>query len=59
MNIRHEKVYDQLKEIAPTVMLNDDMNYVNWKGRFQQLGEWFSKEDVVTQWLEDYEQEIV
>ena len=43
MNIRHEKVYDQLKEIAPTVMLNDDMNYVNWKGRFQQLGEWFSK----------------
>ena len=39
MNIRHEKVYDQLKEIAPTVMLDDDMNYVNWKGRFQQLGE--------------------
>ena len=55
MNIRHEKVYDQLKEIAPTVMLNDDMNYVNWKGRFQQLGEWFGKEDVVTQWLEDYD----
>ena len=54
MNIRHEKVYDQLKEIAPTVMLDDDMNYVNWKGRFQQLGEWFGKEDIVTQWLEDY-----
>ena len=56
MNIRHEKVYDQLKEIAPTVMLNDDINYVNWKGRFQQLGEWFGKEDVVTQWLEDYDE---
>ena len=55
MNIRHEKVYDQLKEIAPTVMLDDDMNYVNWKGRFQQLGEWFGKEDIVTQWLEDYD----
>ena len=55
MNIRHEKVYDQLKEIAPTVMLNDDINYVNWKGRFQQLGEWFGKEDIVTQWLEDYD----
>ena len=55
MNIRHEKVYDQLKEIAPTVMLDDDMNYVNWKGRFQQLGEWFGKEEIVTQWLEDYD----
>lgn len=55
MNIRHEKVYDQLKEIAPTVMLDDDMNYVNWKGRFQQLSEWFGKEDIVTQWLEDYD----
>ena len=55
MNIRHEKVYDQLKEIAPTVMLNDDINYVNWKGRFQQLGEWFGKEEIVTQWLEDYD----
>lgn len=55
MNIRHEKVYDQLKEIAPTVMLDDDMNYVNWKGRFQQLGEWFGKEDVVEDWLADYE----
>ena len=55
MNIRHEKVYDQLKEIAPTVMLDDDMNYVNWRGRFLQLGEWFGKEDIVTQWLEDYD----
>ena len=55
MNIRHEKVYDQLKEIAPTVMLNDDINYVNWKGRFQQLGEWFCKAEIVTLWLEDYD----
>ena len=36
-------------------MLDDDMNYVNWKGRFQQLGEWFGKEDVVEDWLADYE----
>lgn len=55
MNIRHDKVYDQLKEIAPTAMIDDDINYVNWKGRFQQLGEWFDKEDVVHQWLEDYD----
>jgi iron complex transport system substrate-binding protein len=38
MNIRHEKVYEQLKAIAPTVMLTDDINFVNWRGRFQQLG---------------------
>ena len=55
MNIRHEKVYEQLKAIAPTVMIDDDINYVNWRGRFEQLGEWFGKEDVVTNWLDDYD----
>jgi len=55
MNIRHDKVYEQLKGIAPTVMINDDISYVNWRGRFQQLGQWFGKEDVVTQWLADYD----
>lgn len=56
MNIRHEKVYEQLKAIAPTVMLNDDINYVNWRGRFQQLGQWFGKEDVATDWLRAYDE---
>ncbi|WP_313129609.1 ABC transporter substrate-binding protein [Anaerocolumna sp.] len=55
MNIRHEKVYEQLQGIAPTVMLDDDINFVNWRGRFQQLGEWFGKEDIVSKWLEDYD----
>lgn len=55
MNIRHEKVYEQLKAIAPTVMINDDINYVNWRGRFQQLGGWFGKEDKVAEWLEAYD----
>lgn len=55
MNIRHEKVYEQLKAIAPTVMINDDINYVNWRGRFQQLGEWFGKEDKVSKWLRAYD----
>jgi iron complex transport system substrate-binding protein len=53
MNIRHEKVYEQLKQIAPAVMVSDDMSFVNWKGRFRQLGEWFGKEAVVTKWLDD------
>jgi iron complex transport system substrate-binding protein len=55
MNIRHEKVYEQLKAIAPTVMLNDDMNFVNWRGRFRQLGEWFGREAIVSRWLGDYD----
>jgi iron complex transport system substrate-binding protein len=55
MNIRHEKVYDQLQAIAPTVMIDDDINYVNWRGRFEQLGEWFNKEEVVSKWLEEYD----
>lgn len=55
MNIRHEKVYEQLKGIAPTVMLSDDVSYVNWRGRFEQLGTWFGKEEAVTQWLADYD----
>lgn len=54
MNIRHEKVYEQLKAIAPTAMVSDDINFVNWRGRFRQLGEWFGKEDAVSKWLEDY-----
>ncbi len=55
MNIRHEKVYEQLKTIAPTVMLDDDINFVDWRGRFQQLGQWFGKEAIVAEWLADYD----
>lgn len=39
MNVRHDKVYEQLKSITPTVMIEDDVSYVNWRGRFQQLGQ--------------------
>lgn len=55
MNIRHEKVYEQLKQIAPTVMISDDINYVDWRGRFEQLAEWFGKEDIVTEWLKEFD----
>ena len=55
MNIRHDKVYEQLKKIAPTVMIDDDISYVNWRSRFKQLGQWFGKEDKVKKWLADYD----
>lgn len=35
-------------------MLSDDITFVNWKGRFRQLGEWFGKEEMVTKWLDDF-----
>ena len=41
--------------IAPTVMIDDDISYVNWRGRFQQLGQWFDKEAAVEKWLADYD----
>lgn len=55
MNIRHEKVYEQLKAIAPTVMLTDDITFVNWRGRFRQLGQWFGKDNIAAKWLADYD----
>lgn len=56
MNIRHEKVYEQLKAISPTLMLSDDISFVNWRGRFQQLGEWFGKKKIVDKWIENYDE---
>lgn len=56
MNIRHEQVYDQLAQIAPTVMLDDDINYVNWRDRFGQLGAWFDKTDIADKWLAELDQ---
>lgn len=55
MNMYSEKIYEQLKEIAPTVMLTDDYNYVNWRDRFLELGEWFNKREIAQQWLADYD----
>ena len=55
MNIRHDKVYEQLKAIAPTVMIDDDINFVNWRGRLTQLSEWFGKEDIADEWLKAYD----
>lgn len=59
MNIRHDKIYEQLQNIAPTVMIDDNISYVNWRGRFQQLGQWFHKEADVEKWLADYDANAV
>ena len=48
-----EKMYDQLSEIAPTVMIQ--LEALNWKDDVKAFAKVFNKEDVANKWLEDYE----
>ena len=48
-----EKMYDQLSEIAPTVMVK--LEALNWKDDVKSLGKLFNKEDVANKWIEEYE----
>ena len=48
-----EKMYDQLKEIAPTVMI--ELAQINWKDDVEAFAKLMNKEDVANQWLEAYE----
>jgi iron complex transport system substrate-binding protein len=48
-----EKMYDQLSEIAPTVMIQSEA--LNWKDDIKSLAKVFNKEDIANTWLENYE----
>ena len=48
-----EKMYDQLSEIAPTVMIQ--LEALNWKDDVKAFAKVFNKEDVANKWLADYE----
>lgn len=48
-----EKMYDQLSEIAPTVMIQ--LEALNWKDDVKAFAKVFNKEDVANNWLADYE----
>ena len=48
-----EKMYDQLSEIAPTVMIQ--LEALNWKDDVRAFAKVFDKEDVANKWLENYE----
>ncbi len=48
-----EKMYDQLSEIAPTVMIQ--LEALNWKDDVKAFAKVFNKEDVADKWLADYE----
>lgn len=49
-----EKMYDQLSEIAPTVMIQ--LEALNWKDDVKAFAKVFNKEDVANKWLADYEE---
>ena len=48
-----EKMYDQLSEIAPTVMIQ--LEALNWKDNVKALAKVFDKEDVANEWIDNYE----
>jgi iron complex transport system substrate-binding protein len=48
-----EKMYDQLKEIAPTVMIK--LEALNWKEDIKTFAKTFNKEEAANTWIENYE----
>lgn len=52
MSPRQEKIYDQLKEIAPVVMLEDKSN--DWSGKFKDIANLFGQEEEAQKWLDNY-----
>ena len=49
---RQEKIYDQLKEIAPVVMLEDRSN--DWEAKLKDVAALFGQEKEAQNWLDDY-----
>lgn len=48
-----EKMYEQLSEIAPTVMIKS--NSLNWKDDVKTMAKLFNKEKAANAWLENYD----
>ena len=54
MSQRQEKIYDQLKEIAPVVMIKDYAN--DWRQKLTDVSKIFDEEDVAKKWLASYDE---
>lgn len=52
MSTRQEQIYDELKEIAPTVMLEDQSN--DWEDKLEDVAEIFGQEEEAEAWLDAY-----
>lgn len=53
MNKRQDKIYDQLKKIAPVVMLKNDLE--KWRDRFAEIGDILGQKQDVEKWLKEYD----
>jgi iron complex transport system substrate-binding protein len=53
MSERQEKIYDQLKKIAPVVVMKDYAN--DWRARMIDVAKLFGQEDDAKKWLSDYD----
>ncbi|RDY25504.1 ferrichrome ABC transporter substrate-binding protein [Romboutsia weinsteinii] len=49
---RQEKIYDQLKDIAPVVMLEDQSN--DWEAKLKDVAKLFGQEEEAQKWLDAY-----
>ncbi|HID7758824.1 TPA: ABC transporter substrate-binding protein [Clostridioides difficile] len=54
MSQRQEKIYDQLKEIAPVVMMKDYAN--DWRSKLTDVSRLFDKEEETKSWLQKYDE---
>lgn len=54
MSQRQEKIYDQLKEIAPVVMMKDYAN--DWRSKLTDVSKLFDKEEEAKSWLQKYDE---
>ncbi|MGL4573122.1 MAG: iron-hydroxamate ABC transporter substrate-binding protein [Clostridium sp.] len=54
MSERQSKIYDQLKDIAPVVMIKDFGN--DWRGRFKEVAAIFGEENKADEWLKNYDE---
>lgn len=52
MSPRQEKIYYQLAEIAPTIIINDNAN--DWEAKFKEVAKLFDKENEAQNWLDNY-----
>lgn len=53
LSTRQEKMYEQLKTVAPAVMI--ELAQIDWKDDIRQVGNIFGKSEEAEQWISDYE----
>lgn len=57
MSSVQEKMYDTLKEIAPTIMI--EMAQINWKDDIRTMAELFDRKEEAEEWLKNYEDKAI